>query len=84
MNDHLNELTTKGVEYLGEWCIVGWPYCTLERCSVGVLLPGGSEGSRELKMRFLCNVSEILLYQSKLQLLFQLRYYMATVVMVGP
>lgn len=72
MNDHLNESTTKGVMYFGEWCVVGWTCCLSARCSVGVLLPGGSEGSHELKMRFLCNVSDILLHHNELQLLFHI------------
>lgn len=41
MDEWINEWTTKGVGYFGEWC------------GVGVLLPGRSEGSHELKMRFL-------------------------------
>lgn len=41
MDEWINEWTTKGVGYFGEWC------------GVGVLLPGRSEDSHELKMRFL-------------------------------
>lgn len=74
--------TTKGGRYFGEWCIVGWNCCMLERCDVGLLYPGRSEGSHELKMWILCNTSELLLYHSELQLLFHISYYMATVVMV--
>lgn len=72
MNDQLNESTTKGAKYIGEWC------------NVGVLLPERSEGSHELKMWFLCHKCDILLYHSELQLLFHISYYMATVVMVVP
>lgn len=80
MNDHLNEWTTMGVECLVNGALWDGPYCMSGRCSVGVLLPGRSEGSHELLMWLLCNVSEIV----PVTVSRRLHYYMATVVMVIP
>lgn len=72
MDGQLNEPATKGAKHIGE------------RCNVGVLLPERSEDIHELKMWFLCNKSDTLLYHSELQLLFHINYHMATVVMAVP
>lgn len=73
----VNEWSTEWISNKGcqVWC---------KRCNVGVLYPGRSEGSHELKMWILCNMSERLLYHSELQLPFHINYYTATVVMVVP